>query len=349
MKVRIGIIGTGWWSTFAHIPTMLRHKDVTVVGLCDADRERLERAASHFGIDRTFTDYRQLLDLQPDGVIIATPHHTHYELVKASLLAGADVLVEKPMTLKAEHAWELVELAVRLGRNLHVGYPWPYTAHAKKLREAVRQGVLGKILIVDSFFASNVYPLYRGRPDQFVSYPVHGPKEDTYSDPGVAGGGQGQTQVTHSASLLFFISGVRPRKVSAFMTNGAAQVDVADVINFIADGEVVGNVSSTGLVPVGHRESGLYRIYGTDGYALLDTHLGTLVFYERGGKMHEEPVLPETERYPYWATSEQLVETLLGRQPPHVGGELGALTVEFLEAAYTSAGYGGAPVELSRV
>jgi predicted dehydrogenase len=349
LKVRIGIIGAGWWSTYAHIPTMLRRADVELVGLCDPDESRLARAAQHYGISKTYTSAEQLLNERPDGVIIATPHHTHYQLAKMALLAGADVLVEKPMTIHAREARELVQLAKERGRNLHVGYPWPYTAHAQAVRAAVLRGDLGRILAVESFFASNVYPLYRGRPDQFVSYPVHGPKESTYSDPAVAGGGQGQTQVTHSASLLFFLSGLRPRRVSAFMTHGGLQVDVADMISFTTDGEAVGQVGSTGLVPLGHRESGEYRIYGTSGYALLDTHLGTLQFYGPDGRVTAEPTLAEEERYPYWATSERLVDTLLGTKPVHVDGELGALTVAFLEAAYASAGAGGAPVDVAEM
>ena len=346
MKARIGIIGAGWWSTATHIPSILKNKDAVLVGLCDCDQERLQRAAEYFGIDEIFDDYQELLTLGLDGVIIATPHYTHYEIAKAALSANVDVLVEKPMTLQGSQAWELVGLACASQRRLHVGYPWPYTSHAQLLREAVVDGVLGTILTVDAFFASNVRPLYAGSPDKFVAYPVHGQKKDTYSHPEIAGGGQGQTQVTHEASLLFFLSGVKPKAVSAYMTYGDLSVDVSDVINFTGEGGVVGSVGSTGLVPLGHEESGLYRIYGTEGFALLNTHKGTLAFYKSGGTVREQPVLSESERYPQSETSARLVASILGKSSFYVGGELGALTVSFLEAAYKSAKEGGTPVDV---
>lgn len=339
-KARIGVIGTGWWATSVHIPSLLQNPDAEIVGICDVNPDRVRAAAEKYGIRHWFTDHKQLLQMELDGVIIATPHNTHYQLAKDALEAGVDVLVEKPMVLKSEHGKELVALAKARGRNLHVGYPWPYTPHARKLQEIVLSGGLGEIQLATSLFASTVYEFYRGRPDKWNDlgwYALHGPTPETYSRPDVAGGGQGQTQVTHSASLLFFLSGLRPVEVFAYMANFGFDVDLVDAISFKAANGAVGSVSSTGNVPAGQRLQGEYRIYGSDGYALLETHAGLLSIHKSDGTTIEEDTLPEAERYPQWMTSQRLVETILGRAPVHVSGELGLLTVQFLEAAYESA------------
>ena len=161
-RARIGVIGTGWWSTFAHLPSLSSYPDADVIGVADVDQAKAQQAADRFGVPRAFGDHLALLDLKPDGVVIATPHHTHYQLVKDALEAGCDVMVEKPMVVDPAHGRELVAIANERGRNLHVGYPYPYTRHNRLLRETIAAGELGDILFATSLFATSVLDFYRG-------------------------------------------------------------------------------------------------------------------------------------------------------------------------------------------
>ena len=124
---RVGVIGTGWWATSYHLPTLAAHPHAELVGVADIDPRKAEEAARLHAIPHSFDDHRSLLELGLDGVVVATSHDTHYTLARDALEAGADVLVEKPMTIEPEDARELVRLARRLQRRLHVGYPFPYT------------------------------------------------------------------------------------------------------------------------------------------------------------------------------------------------------------------------------
>ncbi len=58
-RARIGVIGTGWWATFAHLPSLSRYPDAELVGVADIDPTKAERAAERFGVeqpgDRRFT------------------------------------------------------------------------------------------------------------------------------------------------------------------------------------------------------------------------------------------------------------------------------------------------------
>src|SRR5690348_813921 len=100
---RIAVVGTGWWSIEHHIPSLLATSDAELVALVDPNAAKLARVAERYGIDRVHLDATELIaagDL--DGVIIATPHATHYDLAAQALDAGLHVLVEKPMVLHGD-------------------------------------------------------------------------------------------------------------------------------------------------------------------------------------------------------------------------------------------------------
>ena len=112
MKARIGVIGTGWWSTAAHLPALIGNPDADLVGIADLRPEVLRKAADHYGIGTTYTDYRELLDgHELDGAVVAVWHAAHYEVACAVLERGLHLLLEKPMVLRAAHARELIRLA----------------------------------------------------------------------------------------------------------------------------------------------------------------------------------------------------------------------------------------------
>src|SRR4051794_24371790 len=122
---RVGVIGTGWWATSYHLPTLAAHPHAELVGVADIDLGKAEEAARLHGVPYSFDDHRSLLELGLDGVVVATSHDAHYTLARDALEAGADVLVEKPMTIEPEDARELVRLARRLERRVGRGLPLP--------------------------------------------------------------------------------------------------------------------------------------------------------------------------------------------------------------------------------
>jgi predicted dehydrogenase len=311
-RARIGVIGTGWWATAAHLPGLVAHPGAEIVGVADLDLAKARQTADRFGVARAFGDHRELLALQPDGVVVVTPHDTHYPLVRDALLAGCDVLVEKPMVIEPAHARELVALARTHGRNLHVGYPYPYTRHNRLLHDLIRDGGLGRILFATSLFATQPVHLYRGETvvsEEPLAGAMWWPGKDTYSEPS-RGGGQLLTQVTHSASLLFFLTGLRPAAVHAFTDTYDTRVDVWDAVNFrTADGSI-GSVASTGTVPLTQNTLEEIRIFGSDGHAAVDTTRGTLTVFLNDGTVREEPPLSAAERYPLQTTSQHLVDVI---------------------------------------
>jgi predicted dehydrogenase len=337
-RARIGVVGTGWWATSYHLPTLAEHPHAEIVGVADLDQHKAEAAAERYGVRHWFGDHRALLDLGLDGVVVATPHTTHFSLTRDALAAGADVLVEKPMVIEADEARELVRVARRLGRRLHVGYPFPYTRHAQALRSLVEDGALGHLLTSTGLFATSVLPLYRGVIDQpmHVSEGTLWPTgENTYSDPDL-GGGQLLTQVTHCASLLLYLTGWRPRTVFAQASSFDTRVDVWNGIVFNTEAGAVATIASTGTVALHERRVEQYRLFGSEGQAVLDTAAGTLRVDLNDGETIEPPPLGPDEIYPAQAPARRLVDAIVDDEPVIVPGELGLLTVELLAAARSS-------------
>lgn len=347
---RVGVIGCGWWSTYTHIPGLRDNPDAELVALADRDPERLATAAEVYGVRRGYADYQEMLEREAlDGVVVAVSHAAHYEVARAALERGLHVLLEKPMVLRAEHGRELVALAQAKGRELIVGYPWNYTAIARRAREAVQRGRLGEIQLVSSLFASMVIEFYRGNPEAYrpvFNYPVTGPGQ-VYANPQASGGGQGHLQVTHAAGLLFFVSGLRARRVSAEMERYDLPVDLVDAISVRFDNGAVGTLASTGNIGVGDGGQHELRVYGSQGYLLLDMIAGTLAIRQHNGTVEQLGPLPEDERYPRFATARNLVDVILGRADNGSPGEVGLRTVELLDAAYRSAEQQGQPVQLA--
>jgi predicted dehydrogenase len=342
-RARIAVVGAGWWSTQAHLPSLTHYPPAQVVAIADLSQDKLRAAGDAYGIQRRYTDFRKMLDDErPDGVVVATNHASHYEVAKEVLARKIGLMLEKPMVLHAREARELQGMAEEGGVALVVGYPWHFIPQHRQLRDLIASGRLGQLQFASNLFASMVLEFLRGRPQAYASifnYPVTGPTTATYSDPAVAGGGQGHLQVTHSAALLLWLTGLKPVSISAFMEQFDLNVDLCDAINVRFEGGAIGTLASTGGIPTAHsgNQKFEYRIFGTEGYATLEVLEGTCTVYDGdGGVEHLEPTPPD-RRYPQEATSRHLVDLLLGHATINISpSDVGVRTVELLEAAYRS-------------
>ncbi len=143
--VSVGVMGCGYWGS--NLIRNLHELDgADLRYCCDLDEKQLKRF-SHFSSEVCLTqDYNKpLADPDLQAIVLATPADTHYSLAKEVLLAGKDVLVEKPMVLRSHEAEELIELAEKLGRIIMVGHVFLYNPAVVKLKEYVKQEKVGKV------------------------------------------------------------------------------------------------------------------------------------------------------------------------------------------------------------
>jgi predicted dehydrogenase len=341
MTVRVGVIGSGWWATRAHLPALAGHPDATIAAIADPSETNRARAAARFGVDRTYAGVDAMLASEElDAAVIATPHATHAALARACLARGLHVLLEKPMTIDPADAFALVELARSAERELIVGYPWLFNRQALRLRHAIADGAIGPIESASVLFASIVRELYRGRPEPYrdvLGYPVNAPGESTYSDPATAGGGQGQTQLTHAAALLLWLTGLEPASVAAATADFELAVDLADAAAVRFETGALATLASTGNVLPGQEEILELRLFGPDGHVVWDVNEGRASIHGQGGAIETLAPLAAADRYPEHAPAENLVAVALGRATNGSPAGIGARTVALIDAMYRSA------------
>lgn len=350
-KAKIAVIGSGWWATTAHIPALVANPRAEVV-LVDTLIEKAQAAAARYDVRGAYASLADARSEHPDlvGAVIAVSHSAHYAAAKQALEAGLHVLIEKPMVLYARHARELVDLAARQGVEILMGYTFPYTEPMQEAKKRMDDGLLGDIEYVTCSMSSMTVEFLRGRPAEYqpvMQYAVTGPTERTYSDPAIAGGGQGHLQITHSAALMFHLAPqLRAEIVTAFMHNLDARVDVADAIAARMTNGAVVTVGSTGNI--GKDDPGIVEVHlhGSRGRLLADAVSGLVHLHLHDGR--QEHIAPSYPAYPSARPTQRFVEMLLdGASNPFPGAHDGLYTVELLDAAYRSAAQDGMPVRVA--
>lgn len=350
-RVRVGVIGAGWWATQAHLPALVAHPRCDVTALADPHPDRLATAADAFDVTARFgsTDELVRADLV-DAVVIATPHAQHYEAARTALDAGLHVLVEKPMTLRAVEAWDLVARADSKRLHLVVGYTHQFTSHARLLRQTLRRQHIGQLKLVTGIYASVMQDLLRGQTQQSpgaLGCTVASPMAGTYADPSLSGGGQAQAQMTHPVAMMLFATDACPVAVSAFMDDLDLRVDVVDAVSFRLDGGVIGTMASTGTVHRGGGSQLVIHYYGTHGEIAQDLGSGTLAVWREGNLITSVTDAQVDQQDRVGAPARCLVDLAAGviaAEDNPGPGTAAARAVEFLEAAYVSAASGGRSV-----
>jgi predicted dehydrogenase len=142
--LRVALIGYGYWGpNYARVLEEMADTELTLI--CDANGERLERAAKRVPRAILTQDLGEALERTDiDAVVVSTPASTHFEVTRRALESGRDVLVEKPLALEVSHCEELTELSEKKGRILMVAHTFLYNPGIQKLRECVRSSSFGR-------------------------------------------------------------------------------------------------------------------------------------------------------------------------------------------------------------
>jgi len=105
--LRVGIIGAGSLSS-RHINAYKKDGRGTVTAIADINPEQLKKTADEFGIEKRYSDYRELLDAGDiDAVSVITPTFTHKEICLYAIKNGKHILCEKPPAMNADEVKEV--------------------------------------------------------------------------------------------------------------------------------------------------------------------------------------------------------------------------------------------------
>ena len=146
--LRWGVIGTGAIAA-AWVEDMGMTDSGTVVAVGSRKLETAERFAQRWNIPNRHASYEALVaDPEVDAVYVATPHPLHNPCGQLALRAGKPVLIEKPFTVTAAEAQELVALARSEGLFLMEAMWTRWLPHIVEIRRLLAEGALGRITVL---------------------------------------------------------------------------------------------------------------------------------------------------------------------------------------------------------
>lgn len=148
-KLRLGVIGAGRIAQTAHLPVLIKARNVELVAISDPSPALAKGVAARYGI-RGFTDTADLLATDIDAVLIATPDRFHAALGQQALEAGKHVLMEKPLAATSEEARVLADLAQANGLKLQTGAMKRHDPGVAFAKASLPK--LGRILSISSWY-----------------------------------------------------------------------------------------------------------------------------------------------------------------------------------------------------
>ena len=286
-KLKWGLIGGGEGSQIGPAHRLGAQADGHfdfVAGALDHRADVGRAYAQRLGIvaDRAYGDWREMLagesarEDRVDLVTVATPNSTHFEITKAFLEAGFNVLCEKPMTVTVEEGEEIVKIVRTTGRICAVNYCYSAYPMIRQARAMVRAGELGNIRLVVTNF----------------SHGHHGDAEDADNprvrwryDPAMAGvSGQFADCGIHALHMAGFICDDHVTTLSAdFASTISSRVLEDDaMVNFRMSKGTVGRLW-TSSVAIGRQHGFDIQVFGEKGGLRWASEQPNQLIYTRTG------------------------------------------------------------------
>ncbi|SFR36843.1 Gfo/Idh/MocA family protein [Halogeometricum limi] len=314
------VVGMGYWgSNHARIAAELLDEGlVGSVVLCDTNEDRVSQSAADYGVSYT-VDYAELASMGVDAAVVATPTPTHYRVATDLLEDGIDVLVEKPLAQNSEDAWSIVDTAAENDRVLGVGHIFRYHPALLELKRRIDRGELGQI----RYLSTNRFAFRVPREDTGVLFSL----------------------AVHDIDVYNFLLGQWPDSIYCKL-DSTIRPDVDETATVLLSyGQATGVINESWRVPVfGKRRD--VTVVGTKRSAYIDYLEDTVLelydseIIEEGGVLrewNEGKQRHETDPdEPLRAEVEAFIDACETRTVPRASGEVGAVTVELLEAAKRS-------------
>ena len=319
--VRWGIVGFGDIARKAVAPAIQAHPNSHLIAICRRSRELLAVDAAEFGIPHQYDDYEAMLaDGRVDAVYVATPVVLHAPQALSAIECGCHVLVEKPMTINAREAEDLVTAAARAGVVLGVAYYQRFYPINQRARQIVTSGALGTPIALHGN-ASSVLAL---APDHPKMWRV---------DNSQSGGGPLMDLASHRLETFHSLAGEAGR-VAAFIDRRCLGGDVEDTASLIVQysSGIQATLSSCWSI---NPARGDYEVWCTDGHIEVPYARGNELVIQRGDEVDHE-VLPANPLYDL-PLIEDFVDAVEGRSDHQLPGTVGLEVQRVIDAAYVSA------------
>jgi predicted dehydrogenase len=302
----------------------------------DLSSDRLRVMKETFRNIHPTRDYKEILKHPKiDAVVIATPTASHYAVVKEALLAGKDVLCEKPLCKDIHQAKELVAIARRKRKILMVGHVFLYNPGIRKMRDYIKSKFCGQIYYMHSE-RTNLGPFRR---DVNAAWDL----------------------ASHDISIFNYLFNSQPLEVSA-RGSRYLQKNIEDVvfITLIYPKNILVNIHVSWLDPrkvrqitlVGSQKMVIWDDLNNEGPIKIYDRLVVRQYYETFGEFNllakeGNITIPKVDLFePLKAQDAHFLECIQERRQPLSDGQSAVDVIEVLEATEKSLAKRGAPIRL---
>lgn len=162
-KLRIAVIGTGFWSNF-QVPAWGEVDGAGVIAVYNRTLSKANEVAQKFGIKAAYDDAAEMLDNErPDVVDIISNVETHLHFTRLAAEKGIDVICQKPMAASLHEAEEMLRICKANGVKLLIHENFRWQAPMRALKEALDSGVIGRPFKARVSFCS-AFPVFDNQP-----------------------------------------------------------------------------------------------------------------------------------------------------------------------------------------
>lgn len=282
--IGIGIIGCGKISQIRHIPEYLDNPEARIVACCDNNQERAAEIAARLGAKAYSSVDGLLSDPEVSAVSVCVANNAHCEVTVKALMAGKDVLCEKPMATTIEDCELMVRTARECGRKLMIGQNQRLAEAHAKARELIASGTIGKVLSFRTSFGHS-------GPE---SWSVDPGRNTWFFDRKVAVMGVMADLGIHKTDLIQYILGQRivatsARLVTVDKTGPDGEligVDDNAICVYEMNGGAIGTMTASWTYYGAEDNSTV--IYGTEGnMTIYDIDRAPIVIRKKGGEVIE--------------------------------------------------------------
>jgi predicted dehydrogenase len=335
--VRIGIIGSAFSSNI-HAEALREVAEAEIVAVCSPNPSHVETFARRWGIPRTFTDYRKLLESSDvDAVVVGIPNDLHRAVVVAAAEAGKDIIIEKPLAHTLEDADAMVAAAKEYRVKLMYAETIVFSPKYVRAKTLTGEGAIG-----------HLYMVKQGEKHS-------GPHSDWFYDVHRSGGGALMDMGCHGIEWArWMFAKPKPKSVYAHCqrvlhterTQGEDNSVV--LLEFEAGGIAIIEDSWAKHGGMDDR----IELYGTEGVVLCDLlHGSSMETYSAKGYGYAVEKAGETKGWTFTVFEEahlygfphemrHFIRCILHKETPIETGEDGRATLEIIYAAYESAATG---------
>ncbi|MGH9168339.1 MAG: Gfo/Idh/MocA family protein [Acidimicrobiia bacterium] len=326
--VRLAVVGLGWWGTELIRATRASGAAEPVVCFARTEEDRTAFAREH-GLRAAPSYQAMLADPEVEGVLLATSHSSHVDLVREAASAGKHVFVEKPLSLSIEEGRRAIESAEKHGIVLQVGHNRRRQQANRRIRGLIEDGSLGTITLAEANYSGS-----RGLfidPQSWRADPAESPLG------GMTGMGVHQVE-----TLLYLVGAIRRVWAVSRRLVRRTALDDSTVLALEFESGAVGSLGTSYVTPWTVR----LGVLGTGGAAWNELDGRRLLVQSIDERQPREEPVEEND-----TVAEEIAEfarCVRTGEVPETGGPEGLRVVAVLAAAMESADT-GRPVDVEDV